>query len=139
MWLQQSFIIRAWCSLGCWLTSMKLFEQPGKLHHYRPCLFSGKLLSFVYGLSLTRNYWLFTLLQRYRYIQAYQVDLRLQKIEEAFVSDNQIGEEVMFRMRSQSHWRKELVVSISANFPCTSGSFHSSLLKATSSHLRFSA
>ncbi|KAL9302239.1 E3 ubiquitin-protein ligase HOS1 [Arabidopsis thaliana] len=48
-------------------------------------------------------------LQRYRYIQAYQVDLRLQKIEEAFVSDNQIGEEVMFRMRSQSHWRKELV------------------------------
>jgi E3 ubiquitin-protein ligase HOS1 len=88
---------------------MKLFEQPGKLHHYRPCLFSGKLLSFVYGLSLTRNYWLFTLLQRYRYIQAYQVDLRLQKIEEAFVSDNQIGEEVMFRMRSQSHWRKELV------------------------------
>ncbi|CAN7137977.1 unnamed protein product [Brassica rapa subsp. narinosa] len=46
---------------------------------------------------------------RYRYIQAYQVDLRLQKIEEAFVSENRIGEEVMSRMRSQSHWRKELV------------------------------
>ncbi|KAJ0259503.1 E3 ubiquitin-protein ligase HOS1 [Hirschfeldia incana] len=48
-------------------------------------------------------------LQRYRYIQAYQVDLKLQKIEEAFVSENRIGEEVMSRMQSQSHWRKELV------------------------------
>uniref|UniRef100_A0A1J3IJS6 E3 ubiquitin-protein ligase HOS1 n=1 Tax=Noccaea caerulescens TaxID=107243 RepID=A0A1J3IJS6_NOCCA len=48
-------------------------------------------------------------LQRYRYIQAYQVDLKLQKIEEAFVSENRIGDEVMSRMQSQSHWRKELV------------------------------
>ncbi|KAL0740150.1 hypothetical protein Bca4012_081663 [Brassica carinata] len=48
-------------------------------------------------------------LQRYRYIQAYQVDLRLQGIEEAFLSENRIGEEVMSRMQSQSHWRKELV------------------------------
>ncbi|KAF8108335.1 hypothetical protein N665_0111s0046 [Sinapis alba] len=48
-------------------------------------------------------------LQRYRYIQAYQVDLKLQSIEEAFVSENRIGEEVMSRMRSQTHWRKELV------------------------------
>nr|VDC89807.1 unnamed protein product [Brassica oleracea] len=50
-------------------------------------------------------------LQRYRYIQAYQVDLKLQSIAEAFVSENRIGEEVMSRMRSQSHWRKELVVN----------------------------
>uniref|UniRef100_A0A0D3B5X4 RING-type domain-containing protein n=1 Tax=Brassica oleracea var. oleracea TaxID=109376 RepID=A0A0D3B5X4_BRAOL len=48
-------------------------------------------------------------LQRYRYIQAYQVDLKLQSIAESFVSENRIGEEVMSRMRSQSHWRKELV------------------------------
>ncbi|CAH8361395.1 unnamed protein product [Eruca vesicaria subsp. sativa] len=48
-------------------------------------------------------------IQRYRYIQAYQVDLKLQKIEEAFVSENQIGEGVISRMRSQSLWRKELV------------------------------
>nr|VDD05192.1 unnamed protein product [Brassica oleracea] len=48
-------------------------------------------------------------LQRYRYIQAYQVDFRLQKIEEAVVSENQIGEEAMIRMLSQSRWRKELV------------------------------
>ncbi|CAN6814833.1 unnamed protein product [Brassica oleracea] len=47
--------------------------------------------------------------QRYRYIQAYQVDLKLQSIAETFVSENRIGEEVMSRMRSQSHWRKELV------------------------------
>ncbi|CAN6807906.1 unnamed protein product [Brassica oleracea] len=47
--------------------------------------------------------------QRYRYIQAYQVDLKLQSIAESFVSENRIGEEVMSRMRSQSHWRKELV------------------------------
>ncbi|KFK36872.1 hypothetical protein AALP_AA4G182700 [Arabis alpina] len=48
-------------------------------------------------------------LQRYRYIQAYQVDLKLQKIEEDFVSENRVGEEVLSRMQSQSHWRKELV------------------------------
>ncbi|KAG2332393.1 hypothetical protein Bca52824_003573 [Brassica carinata] len=48
-------------------------------------------------------------LQRYRYIQAYQVDFKLQKIEEAFVSENQLGEEVISRMRSQSHWIKGLV------------------------------
>lgn len=65
--------------------------------------------------SLTGNYWLFALLQRYRYIQAYQVDLKLQSIEESFVSENRIGEEAMSRMRSQSHWRKELVVSYSSH------------------------
>lgn len=70
-----------------------------------------------FGLSLTGNYWLFTLLQRYRYIQAYEVDLKVQKIEEAFVSETRIGDEVMSRMQSQSHWRKELVVSIPATFP----------------------
>ncbi|KAF2565217.1 hypothetical protein F2Q68_00024082 [Brassica cretica] len=48
-------------------------------------------------------------LQRYRYIQAYQVHFRLQKIEEAVISENQIGEEAMIRMLSQSRWRKELV------------------------------
>ncbi|CAN8316241.1 unnamed protein product [Cochlearia groenlandica] len=48
-------------------------------------------------------------LQRYRYIQAYQVDLRLRKIEEAYVSENRSGEDVTSRMQSQSHWRKELV------------------------------
>ncbi|XP_010508965.1 PREDICTED: E3 ubiquitin-protein ligase HOS1-like [Camelina sativa] len=48
-------------------------------------------------------------LQRYRYIQAYQVDLKLQKIEDCFLSDIRIGEEVMFRMQSQIRWRKELV------------------------------
>ncbi|KAF2605585.1 hypothetical protein F2Q70_00024738 [Brassica cretica] len=50
-------------------------------------------------------------LQRYRYIQAYQVHFRLQKIEEAVISENQIGEEAMIRMLSQSRWRKELVPS----------------------------
>ncbi|KAF2605584.1 hypothetical protein F2Q70_00024739 [Brassica cretica] len=54
-------------------------------------------------------------LQRYRYIQAYQVDFRLQKIEEAVVSENQIGEEAMIRMLSQSRWRKELVREINGS------------------------
>ncbi|XP_010534555.1 PREDICTED: E3 ubiquitin-protein ligase HOS1 [Tarenaya hassleriana] len=48
-------------------------------------------------------------LQRYRYIKAYQVDLTLQKMEEAFISENSVSEEVISRMRSQSHWRTELV------------------------------
>lgn len=87
---------------------MKLSEQPGKLHYYALCLLE---YFAVFDWKL-----LVALLQRYRYIQAYQVDLRLQKIEEAFVSENQVGEEVLSRMQSQSHWRKELVVSTPDTF-----------------------
>ncbi|PSS11557.1 E3 ubiquitin-protein like [Actinidia chinensis var. chinensis] len=48
-------------------------------------------------------------LQRNRYVEAYQVDRKLQSIEQDFISKNSVSEEVTLRMRSVSHWRAGLV------------------------------
>ncbi|XP_059657605.1 E3 ubiquitin-protein ligase HOS1 [Cornus florida] len=48
-------------------------------------------------------------LQRYRYIEAYQVDRKLQNVEQDFISKNSVSEEVLIRMESASHWRTGLV------------------------------
>ncbi|XP_012070039.1 E3 ubiquitin-protein ligase HOS1 isoform X2 [Jatropha curcas] len=48
-------------------------------------------------------------LQRYRYAEACQVDLRLQSVEQDFISKNTVSEEVLSRMRSASNWRTGLV------------------------------
>ncbi|KAL2525205.1 E3 ubiquitin-protein ligase HOS1 [Abeliophyllum distichum] len=48
-------------------------------------------------------------LQRHRYIEAYRVDCTLQKAEEDFISKNSLSEEDSFKIRSKSHWRRELV------------------------------
>ncbi|XP_002531460.2 E3 ubiquitin-protein ligase HOS1 isoform X1 [Ricinus communis] len=48
-------------------------------------------------------------LQRYRYAEAYQVDLQLQNVEQDFLSKNSDNEEVLSRMRSASNWRTGLV------------------------------
>ncbi|KAA8522197.1 hypothetical protein F0562_012870 [Nyssa sinensis] len=48
-------------------------------------------------------------LQRYRYIEAYQVDCKLKTVEQDFISKNPVSEEVLFRMRSASQWRAGLV------------------------------
>ncbi|GAV78000.1 ELYS domain-containing protein [Cephalotus follicularis] len=48
-------------------------------------------------------------LQRYRYAEAYQVNLRLQSVEQGFISKNSISEEVLSKITSASHWRKSLV------------------------------
>ncbi|XP_021631902.1 E3 ubiquitin-protein ligase HOS1 isoform X2 [Manihot esculenta] len=48
-------------------------------------------------------------LQRYRYAEACQVDLKLQNMEQDFISKNSVSEEVLSRMRSISHWRTGLV------------------------------
>ncbi|CAL5441965.1 unnamed protein product [Camellia sinensis] len=48
-------------------------------------------------------------LQRYRYVEAYQVDRKLQSVEQDFISKNSVSEEFLFRMRSASHWRAGLV------------------------------
>ncbi|KAL0331506.1 UNVERIFIED_CONTAM: E3 ubiquitin-protein ligase HOS1 [Sesamum angustifolium] len=47
-------------------------------------------------------------LQRYRYVEAYQVDSKLQTLEEDFISKNR-NDEIAYKMRSMSHWRKGLV------------------------------
>lgn len=48
-------------------------------------------------------------LQRHRYVEAYQVDQKLQNIEENFISQNSVSEEVLARIRSINHWRTCLV------------------------------
>ncbi|KAL7123463.1 hypothetical protein ACP275_01G106400 [Erythranthe tilingii] len=47
-------------------------------------------------------------LQRYRYVEAYQVDCKLQNMEEDFISKNQ-DDRISYKVRSMSHWRKGLV------------------------------
>uniref|UniRef100_A0A5B6Z808 Putative E3 ubiquitin-protein ligase HOS1-like n=1 Tax=Davidia involucrata TaxID=16924 RepID=A0A5B6Z808_DAVIN len=48
-------------------------------------------------------------LQRYRYIEAYQVDCKLKSVEPDFILKNSVSEEVLFRMRSAGQWRAGLV------------------------------
>ncbi|XP_057953334.1 E3 ubiquitin-protein ligase HOS1 isoform X2 [Malania oleifera] len=48
-------------------------------------------------------------LQRYRYPEAFQVDKKLQNVEQDFISKKSVSEEVLIRMRSASHWRAGLV------------------------------
>lgn len=48
-------------------------------------------------------------IQRYRYSQAYQVDLILKSVEQEFISKNSVSEEVLSGMRSTSGWRSGLV------------------------------
>ncbi|KAJ7003442.1 E3 ubiquitin-protein ligase HOS1-like [Populus alba x Populus x berolinensis] len=47
-------------------------------------------------------------LQRYRYVEAYHVHSKLQGVEQEFISKNSLSEEVLSRMRSASHHRREL-------------------------------
>ncbi|KAJ8754414.1 hypothetical protein K2173_002865 [Erythroxylum novogranatense] len=48
-------------------------------------------------------------LQRYRYVEAYQTDLKLKILEEDFLSKNTVKESVLSRIRSASQWRAGLV------------------------------
>ncbi|KAI3408027.1 RING-type domain-containing protein [Psidium guajava] len=48
-------------------------------------------------------------LQRHRYSEAYQVDCELQRLEQEFASTPLASQDVLSRMQSASHWRKELV------------------------------
>ncbi|KAK4389540.1 E3 ubiquitin-protein ligase HOS1 [Sesamum angolense] len=45
-------------------------------------------------------------LQRYRYVEAYQVDSKLQTLEEDFISKNR-NDEIAYKMRSMSHWKRD--------------------------------
>lgn len=54
--------------------------------------------------------------QRFRYHEAYQVNLLLQKAEQGHISENSVAEDVLSRMRSTSHWRAGLVVSCLNHF-----------------------
>ncbi|XP_060207388.1 E3 ubiquitin-protein ligase HOS1 [Lycium barbarum] len=48
-------------------------------------------------------------LQRHRYVEAYQVDQKLRSMEENFISQNSVSEDVLARIRSINHWRTCLV------------------------------
>lgn len=56
-------------------------------------------------------------IQRYRYSQAYQVDLILRGVEQEFITKNSLSEEVLSRMRSTSGWRAGLVEKCIALLP----------------------
>lgn len=53
------------------------------------------------------------ILQRHRYVDAYHTDRELQTVEEHFISNNNVDEEGLYRMRSSADWRSGLVVSTS--------------------------
>ncbi|KAL6501557.1 hypothetical protein OROGR_026690 [Orobanche gracilis] len=73
--------------------------------HLHKCLFefAGNDVSSAVGSLLVVYY-----LQRYRYIEAYQVDCNLQKLEEDFISKTH-NDEISHKVKSMSHWRKRLV------------------------------
>ncbi|KAL5750875.1 hypothetical protein ACOSP7_025478 [Xanthoceras sorbifolium] len=48
-------------------------------------------------------------IQRYRYAEAYQVNLKLHSVEQDFLSKNPVAEEVLSQMQSQIHWRTKFV------------------------------
>ncbi|XP_030500875.2 E3 ubiquitin-protein ligase HOS1 isoform X1 [Cannabis sativa] len=56
-------------------------------------------------------------IQRYRYSEAYQVDLRLKSLEQEFIAKNSVSEEVLSRMRSVCGWREGLVEKCMALLP----------------------
>ncbi|XP_051115397.1 E3 ubiquitin-protein ligase HOS1 isoform X2 [Andrographis paniculata] len=73
--------------------------------HIHKCLFDFSMdepLSTV-GSLLAVYY-----LQRYRYVEAYQVDCQLQSVEEDYIANGQ-SDEISHKIRSMSHWRKKLV------------------------------
>ncbi|VFQ64730.1 unnamed protein product [Cuscuta campestris] len=48
-------------------------------------------------------------LQRYRYVEAYEIDRKLRSMEESFISQNSVGEAVLGKIKSVNHWRTGLV------------------------------
>lgn len=48
-------------------------------------------------------------IQRYRYAEAYQINLKLQSVEQDFISKNLVSEEVLSRLQSQIHWRTKFI------------------------------
>lgn len=48
-------------------------------------------------------------IQRYRYAEAYVVNLKLQSMEQDFISKNPVSEEVLSRLQSQIHWRTKFI------------------------------
>lgn len=67
--------------------------------------------TFMVGCGLM-NFCISLPFQRYRYAEAYQVNVKLKSVEQDFLSRNPDGEEILSRMQSQSHWRAKLVVSV---------------------------
>ncbi|KAL3834991.1 hypothetical protein ACJIZ3_009727 [Penstemon smallii] len=79
--------------------------NPNEEKHLHKCLFDFAIddPSSTAGSLLVVFY-----LQRYRYIEAYQVDRKLETLEEDLISRNQ-SDETSYKLRSLSHWRKGLV------------------------------
>lgn len=62
---------------------------------------------------MRKNSWLInlSLFQRYRYSEAYQVHIKLEKVEQDFISKGSISQEFLPRLETAIQWRANLVVS----------------------------
>ncbi|KAI4311641.1 hypothetical protein MLD38_036520 [Melastoma candidum] len=59
--------------------------------------------------TITGNLLVVFYLQRYRYSEAYHVDRELQRLEQDYMSDKSVDEEVLVKMKAASHWRRVLI------------------------------
>ncbi|KAJ7944718.1 E3 ubiquitin-protein ligase HOS1 [Quillaja saponaria] len=60
-------------------------------------------------LRTTGNLLVVFYIQRHRYADAYPVHLKLQTMDQDYISENSVHEELLSRMTSTSHWRANLV------------------------------
>ncbi|KAI4370000.1 hypothetical protein MLD38_018388 [Melastoma candidum] len=58
--------------------------------------------------TITGNLLVVFYLQRYRYSEAYHVDRELQRLEQDYISNKSVDEEVLAKMKAASHWRRVL-------------------------------
>lgn len=97
-----------WTFYFAWSFPFLLLETKWYYFRMNYCLILLKRVGRISDLQI-----LFFLLsfQRYRYTEAYLVDLKLKTLEQEFISNNSVGEEVLARMRSAMDWRGRLIVS----------------------------
>ncbi|KAI4327152.1 hypothetical protein L6164_019648 [Bauhinia variegata] len=65
--------------------------------------------AIVNPLTTTGNLLVVFYIQRYRYAEAYQVHLKLEKVQKDSISEGSVGQEVLSRVKTASHWRAKLV------------------------------
>lgn len=94
----------------CWLCIFWLqsFSKCGIV--FRICILNIAYI-VIHGYLKGANYFFF-LFQRYRYVEAHQVDRKLHSLEQNFISDNSVSEEDLSKITLTSQWRAGLVVSI---------------------------
>lgn len=81
--------------------------------HLHKCLFD---FAIEYPSSTMGSLLVVFYIQRYRYVEAYQVNFKFQTLEEDFITKSQ-NEEISYKVKTMSHWRKKLVDQSVELFP----------------------